>query len=266
MASRNLSPCIGRFVRARTALPVALMLIIAASACWAGVKRMCQDTLNRRLVYAVADSDVEFARQLLQRGADPNTRDFRGDLPLTLGDWLWHAMGRHQTAGYYNTVLQLAIANLNPALPMVKLLLNAGANPSVSNEYQDTPLARSIRESRYSLVKALLAAGADVNFRDRQGATSLARAVDTRDPALVSLVLAKHPDVNAPDVYCMSPLIHACYGGESRMIKLLIEEGADVNAKDYYGRSVLKVFAAHTRRTADYERAVELLMRAGAVT
>jgi uncharacterized protein len=98
---------------------------------------------------------------LLQRGANPDTRDSRGNTALLIATNLRWADG-------------------------VQTLLTRRASPDLANSTGETPLARAVLNNDLATVKLLLAAGANPNRSDNAGFTpkDLAR----RDPRLASLL------------------------------------------------------------------------------
>ena len=58
----------------------------------------------------------------------------------------------------------------------VQLLIDAGANPSVTNKYGESPLHFAVRNNRLPVVKILAGAGADRDQKTNGGDTPLALA------------------------------------------------------------------------------------------
>jgi len=108
--------------------------------------------------------DATYLRYLLQKGADPNLRDGRGNTPMLLA-------------------AQLSQAD------MVPILVAAKANPNLANSAGETPLIRAVQQRNLPTVRALLAAKANPDQTDNvAGLSARDYAVqDTRYPLLAKL-------------------------------------------------------------------------------
>jgi uncharacterized protein len=108
--------------------------------------------------------DSTYLRYLLQRGADPNLRDGRGNTPLLLA-------------------AQLGQADLVP------ILTAARANPNLANSGGETPLIRAVQQRDVPTVRALLAAKANPDQTDNLAGLSARDYADrdTRNPVMAKL-------------------------------------------------------------------------------
>jgi len=91
---------------------------------------------------------VERVKELLEKGADPNTQDEKGRTPL-----YWAASEGH--------------------VDVVRLLLERGVDPNTQDEFGDTPLHEAAYKGRVDVVELLLVRGADPNVKDGDGKTPL---------------------------------------------------------------------------------------------
>lgn len=108
--------------------------------------------------------DATYTRFLLQKGANPNLRDGRGNTPLMTA----------VSAG---------------AQPLIAILLAAKANVNIGNAAGETPLIRAVQLRDIQMVRELITAGADADQADSlagMSARDYAKS-DTRTPALAKL-------------------------------------------------------------------------------
>ena len=118
----------------------------------------------------VKRGDETYLRFLLQKGADPNLRDGRGNTPLML------AVGQG-------------------AVGMIAILTAARANPNLANGAGETPLIRAVQRRDASMVRELLAAGADPDQTDNIAGMSARDYVkrDGRNPAITRMLSDVEP-------------------------------------------------------------------------
>lgn len=116
--------------------------------CVVDINIVDKDKLNADLLKAVSHRDASLVRNLLNKGADINTKDRRGNTPLHL------AVGHGFTA-------------------ICELLLEYGANVNAKCDDDETPLHRAALVGWTEICKLLLDHGADVNDKDKEGNTPL---------------------------------------------------------------------------------------------
>jgi ankyrin repeat protein len=100
--------------------------------------------------------------------------------------------------GYY--ALQLAIWAKQEDLPLVRLLLQHGADVNTQNDARQTPLFLASQKGLVDVIELLLAKGADVNHKDK---------------------------------FDVTPLHRAAAEGKIPAIRLLLKHGASRSARDY---------------------------------
>lgn len=234
------------------------------------------------LMFAAREGDVESAKALIAAGADINAQAGDGKDALSLAIF----NGNYEFA----TLLVDNKANVNQAdaqrftplfwavdrrnmetapnfpwmvtadpLPLIKKMLDAGANPNavVNNTPRArmregsprivyaTALMRAAFAGDLELVKLLLAHGADPHIVSRDNETTLMAAAGTgfihgfnrgKSAAerleVIKLLVGLGEDVNAADNYGITPLMVAANMGEVPIIQYLIDQGADLGAYD----------------------------------
>ena len=192
--------------------------------------------------YAVAD-------YLIDKGAKVNQADARGFNPL-----FWAVDRRNmETAPNFPWLVT------EDPLPLVKKLLDAGANPNqlVNDTPQArmrggsprivfaTPLMRAAFSADLELVKLLLSYGADPSIKSKDNETTLSAAAGlgfihgfhkmrpyAERLEVIKLLVQLGGDVNWQDNYGISPLMVAGNLGDVPIIQYLIDQGADLGAYD----------------------------------
>ena len=132
-----------------------------------------RDTGDAALHIIARQGDPVYLRYLIQKGANPNIQDARGNTPMM-------------------------ICVENSFEEGVQILITYKANVNLANSSGETPLIRAVQLRKINLVRALLAAGADPDRADTlagQSARDYAR-IDTRAPAIAKL-LAEAPRVQS---------------------------------------------------------------------
>jgi ankyrin repeat protein len=234
------------------------------------------------LMFAAREDDMDSARLLVAAGADVNAIEGDGKDALSLAAF----SGSYDIASFlidsHSKVNQADAQRFTPLfwavdrrnmetapnfpwtvtidpLPLIKKLLDAGANPNVI--INNTPRAR-MREGSprivyatalmraafagdIELVELLMAHGADPHIASKDLETPLMAACGTgfingyhrqRSPAerlaVVKLFVEKGEDVNAADAYGITPLMVAANLGDAAIVQFLIDKGADLAAHD----------------------------------
>ena len=225
------------------------------------------------LMFAAREGDMDSARLLVDAGADVNA--IAGDGKDALGLAIFS--GNYDLASYLidhkSKVNQADAQGFTPLfwavdrrnfetapnfpwmvtvdpLPLVKKLLEAGADPNVV--VNNTPRAR-MREGSPRIVYS----------------TALMRGAFSGDPALVKLLLEHGANPHVPSKDNETPLMAACGTGfingyskgrsaaeRLEVVKLLVQLGEDVNAADNYGITPLMV-AANLGDTAIIQYLIE---------
>lgn len=160
---------------------------------------------------AIRRDDGEAISALLRRGFDPNTRDPKGQVGLTIA-------------------LQLEARNAFAAL------MNARQTQVDARNAQDeTPLMMAAIKGNIDAVRALIARDADVN---KPGWTPLHYAASGTSPQharIIALLLENHAYIDAASPNGSTPLMMAAQYGTPEALQLLLDEGADPTLKNQLG-------------------------------
>jgi ankyrin repeat protein len=156
-------------------------------------------------------SHLDVAKLLIEKGADVNARYTKTVPPR-------QAQGNINVAPG-STALYRAVRAID--LASVKLLVDAGANPSLALTDGSTPL--------------MAAAGLGA---PRGGDEEVTEAGDRNDPVdVMKLLVDKGADVNAANDAGMTPMHYAVQRGVDRIIEYLASKGARFDVKNKQGRS-----------------------------
>lgn len=140
------------------------------------------------------------------------------------------------------------------------LLIAAGANAKVRNEYGITPLVLASKNGNAAILRQLLKAGADPNEAVRDGETPLMFAARTDRVDAVNVLLGADAKVNAHENWNgQTALMWAADAGQCAVVKALLDHGADIHARSHTGATAL-LFAV---RHGDLDT-VKALLAAGA--
>ncbi|HXG46979.1 MAG TPA: ankyrin repeat domain-containing protein [Methylomirabilota bacterium] len=158
-------------------------------------------------------NSLQFVRELVKRGADVNLRLARGS----------GGMGKFTTKGATPFLMASATADV----PYMKLLLELGADPSISNAEQTTPLiaacgihvgsdqATEVAGDEAEVLEAaelLLKLGADINAVDANGETAMHGAALKNLPRVVQFLADRGAKIeiwNRENKYGWTPLLLA---------------------------------------------------------
>ena len=113
-------------------------------------------------------------------------------------------------------------------LPMIDVLLEAGAKHDLTNRTGAKPLYLAAMNGDAAAIQRLLAAGEDANaVLTAEGETVLMLASHTGNSDAVKLLLDRGADPNTQQVRGQTALMWAAAEGHAGVVKLLLERGAD---------------------------------------
>ncbi|KAJ6439237.1 ankyrin repeat domain-containing protein 52 [Purpureocillium lavendulum] len=151
------------------------------------------------------------------------------------------------------------VACANGYIDIVHVLLDKGADITVTNKYGCTPVDAASENGHAEVVRLLLEKGADIATADNEGWTPVNAASNNGHAEVVKLLLEKGADITIASNEGWTPVNSASNNGHAEVVKLLLEKGADIATANKYGCT--PVNAASTNGHAEV---VKLLLEKGA--
>lgn len=168
----------------------------------------------------------------------------------------------HSEREYGSTPLDAAVAGGNR--DAVTMLLDAGAKLDGISD-NGSPLRSAVSHGKSDMLSYLLSKGAKVNLRDKQGRQVIHDAALRGDPAILEVLLNAGADVSAADNMGETPLFSTVTFNETprkvESLKRLLAAGARVDAVASHGRTAL-----HEAAWNDNADCIRVLLAAGADT
>jgi len=183
---------------------------------------------------AIEADSAEIVEALLEGGADFNVKDAYGN-SMVLRTVESGSESRYEIAaafGRHGVNMNLGTASQTPLYyaveqndtKMIKLLLDAGADPSLATENGGLPLVSGL--SNPETLDLLLKAGADPNGVDRDGNPVLFEALFAVSTEAAEALIEAEADVNRPGADGRTPLTRARDGGAEDIATFLESHGA----------------------------------------
>ena len=123
---------------------------------------------------------------------------------------------------------------------VVRVLLDANADPSVRTPDGGTALMMASFHGHVACTQMLIARGADVAMTGAgSGSTAIHCASQNGHDVCVTALLSARADVNVANSTGSSPIILAACHGHARCVRTLLRAQADVGQTDDYGRTAL---------------------------
>ncbi len=224
-------------------------------------------TTGSQLVEAARTQNAQLVRTLVSQKADINTRSGDGSTALL---WLAHwndvdsadlllRAGADPNLANDFKMTPLSQACLNASTEFVRALLKSGANANAPIATGETPLMTCAKTGAVEAVRLLVEFGAQVNATEpTQNQTAIMWAAAERHPEVVSALIAAHADLKAASKQGFTPIHFAARIGDVESLKRLLATGVDINLQTPTGTAGYTPLLIATLR-AQVETALYLL-------
>ena len=197
---------------------------------------------NTPLHLACEYGNVDGAKLLVDNGAEIEVANFRGRTPMMQAIYEGHIMvvrlllekganaGAKVDAMYRGSLLLAAERDF---IDIVKVLLDAGADPGWGGEYPKTAPDMAIFNGNLAMVKMILQSSGQTNEIKNIPwikASKLIRAVVDGDEAGVRGILREWPTTKISAQYLNMALWRAARHNQKNAMRLLLAKGADMNS------------------------------------
>ncbi len=221
----------------------ASVLALLTATSFAGVASAAESS-DSRLPEAARTQDTKAVRTLLSQTAltqkaDVNARSSDGSTALL---WLAHwndvdtaalllRAGADANVANDFRMTPLSQACTNGSAEFVRLLLKSGANPNLAIATGETPLMTcTAKTGNADAVRLLVESGAEVNAKEpTANQTALMWAAAERHASVVSALIAAKADLKAHTKDGFTAIHFAARVGDLESIQLLLAAGVDVN-------------------------------------
>ncbi|XP_075387473.1 ankyrin repeat and SOCS box protein 2 isoform X1 [Tenrec ecaudatus] len=153
----------------------------------------------------------------------------------------------------------LFLATCRGHLDCLLSLLQAGAEPDISNKSRETPLYKACERKNVEAVRTLVRYNADTNHRCNRGWTALHESVSRNDLEVMEILVTGGAKVESKNAYGISPLFVAAQSGQLEALRFLAKHGSDINTQASDGASALYEACKN-----EHEEVVEFLLSQGA--
>jgi ankyrin repeat protein len=159
--------------------------------------------------YALLNEERGTVKAMLARGADANAE------------------------GCFGRALQLAASK--QSIPMLKDLLDAGADPNLPDSLGETAIFNAMEHANPKVIRLLLDHGAELDAQDRDGNSALHQAAIAGKALSTTRALEFHANPNLKNLAGETPLHLAVLHNHPAIVEQLLVAGADPRLKTTYG-------------------------------
>lgn len=205
-------------------------------------RKSFSSSINNPLSFAAGFGSIETVQLLLEAGEDINAHDIQHGSPFhaavtgfadedLIRIRLKNGADINAQDCDFGSPLKMAMEFRIAYEPILRLLLEDGANPNAKGPSGGTTLHDACTWARQSIIRLLLDYGADVNAKNDVGfpRTAIYAAASAGNEPVVRLLLKYGADPNG-EGRDGTALMTAAHWSEVETVRLLLENGANVNS------------------------------------
>ncbi|KAF3939563.1 Ankyrin-1 [Dactylella cylindrospora] len=175
------------------------------------------------LALAVRRGSYHIVNLLLENGADPNNPSYQDTSPITYTYSALHVASHYGYVDIARALIERG-ADVNA---------KCAGNPSIRDEFQETPLHTAIISSHTEMIKLLIGRHADIHHKSADGRSLLHRAAFSGNKEVVRTLINLGLDPNYTPMDDLesgigNPLTDAIAGGHFEIAKYLLSHGAEI--------------------------------------
>jgi ankyrin repeat protein len=190
---------------------------------------------------------VEAVKLLLDKGADPNIRNQKGETSLDVSSAEWNE-DLQVIVRFIADLLNIKVDTeaVKTGRPKVVAILrdNGAKLGSAMEVLPEKDIWIAAKKGNLGAVKDFLAKGIKVDSRDSSGSTPFSMAALTGQVETAKFLINKGADVNVQHKNGGTPLHGAAFLGQVAIVELLVENKAEVNVRNNKGETPLDTASA----------------------
>lgn len=215
--------------------------------------------------HAAKTGDEELLARLIGSGSNVDIRDNRGWTPL-------HEAAAHNHIGCVQQLLQcidkddvncrtfegetaLWLACLKGYHGIVITLVEAGADPNISNNEEGSPLLQAVRGDYKKCIDILLQHSANIHCQFCNGWSLMHEVACLGNSTMASHLLDMGASLDLADDFGIKPVFTAAQYGRAECLRLLLERGGDANSQAFDKATPLYLAAQE-----DYPECIKILL------
>lgn len=225
---------------------------------------------------AVNNEDAQAVEYLLRQGVSPDGTDnpahyetwgeqFLAGLPFQRYARTGRPVAALAVVNYAARSLNYSVPKMHPAADraILKMLLEHGADPNISERWQESALLLAVECHNFPACKMLLEYHAHVDAGAPYHSSALDQAAVQGDCDIIRLLLDSGANIEVHHMFG-TPLMSAAAFHRADSVRLLLARGANPDARDDMGETPLSLAQSTPDFANNKQQIIDLLKAAGA--